>query len=164
MAHTHTQWELTHWGWTSKWALAEHGHERIWYIFRHNPQGCLKEKLFYDGRKSCSFNLLILKYTILTCLYVILYLHYSVLVQWCLYMPGTAIPVFSHSPTAFSHTCRLTWPLQLAAHLWSQSVRGNTLAWQDPREKGGEEKVWALRPTGSYFSQPCLTVWCRQYL
>lgn len=31
--------------------------------------------------------------------------------------------------------------LQRAAHLWSQSEKGNTSAWQDPRDKGKERRT-----------------------
>lgn len=62
-------------------------------------------------------------------------------------MHNTTAAVTATNPKAFSHsTHSLTWPLQLATNLWSQSERGNTLAWQDPRERQGEEKGLGLEP------------------
>lgn len=53
-------------------------------------------------------------------------------------------PQYLSSNRALKNSHTLTQPLQRAAHLWSQSEKGNTLAWQDPRERGG--KGLGLKP------------------
>lgn len=54
------------------------------------------------------------------------------------------------------HTLRETHPLRRATHLWSQSEKGNTLAWQDPRERGGGKGLGLKPPQETIFLRPTL--------
>lgn len=61
--------------------------------------------------------------------------------------------------TTISNISHTQTPLQLSAHLWTQSEGGNTLAWQDPRDKGRreEERAWASNPHRKlFFLSPAL--------